>query len=82
MFFRSSPQDVVHYLEREAAEGSEATEAASTNRPTSVTPNLVDPRFSRQSIPRNSEVETSKLGPSSPLVPLEQLLQQDEFSGQ
>ena len=80
MFFRSSPQDVVHYLEREAAEGSEATEA-STNRPTSVTPNLVDPRFSRQSISR-SEAETSKLGPSSPLVPLEQLLQQDEFSGQ
>ena len=79
----SPPQDVVHYLEREAAEGSEATTEAS-NRPTSVTPNL-DSRFSRSiSIARSEENSGSKTGGGpmiSPLVPLEQLLQQEEFSG-
>jgi len=70
-------------LEREAAEGSEATTEAS-NRPTSVTPNL-DSRFSRSiSIARSEENSGSKTGGGpmiSPLVPLEQLLQQEEFSG-
>ena len=70
-------------MEREAAEGSEATTEAS-NRPTSVTPNL-DSRFSRSiSIGRSEENSGSKTGGGpmiSPLVPLEQLLQQEEFSG-
>ena len=72
-------------MEREAAEGSEATELAS-NRPTSVTPNL-DPRFSRSiSMARSEDSSFTMMGtklmtPTSPLVPLEQLLQQDDMSG-
>ena len=76
----------MHYLEREAAEGSEATDLAS-NRPTSATPNL-DPRFSRSiSIARSEDSSfTAMMGsklmtPTSPLVPLDQLLQQDDMSG-
>jgi hypothetical protein len=78
--------DVVNYLEREAAEGSEAIE--STNRPTSAasggpqTPtNLnLDPRFLRSvSHPRSEDgQQRSKLGPSP--VPLDQLLGQHDDS--
>ena len=74
----------MNYLEREAAEGSEAE---NINRPTSVTP-TIDPRFTRSvSMTRSDSVtgdpynNSSKMTPASPLVPLEQLLEQDQFSG-
>ena len=81
----SNANDVVNYLEREAAEGSEAE---NINRPTSVTP-TIDPRFNRSvSMSRSDSVtgdpynNSSKMTPASPLVPLEQLLEQDQVSGQ
>lgn len=77
-FCRVSPQarDVVNYLEREAAEGSEAVEP--TNRPTSATPtaavtfsNLDQQNHGRFSRSISRSEDSYKL--SSP-VPLEQLL--------
>ena len=81
----SNANDVVNYLEREAAEGSEAD--PSNNRPTSVTP-TTDPRFIRSVSMTRSEsgdFYNNSGGKSrqtaSPLIPLEQLLQQDQVSG-
>ena len=77
---------MVNYLEREAAEGSEA-DPSSNNRPTSVTP-TTDPRFIRSVSMTRSEsgdFYNNSGGKSrqtaSPLIPLEQLLQQDQVSG-
>ena len=69
--------EVVRYLEREAAEGSEGIETANA-RSTSTTP--MDPRLARSVSQARSEDAYSsvKLTPTSPLLPLEQLLMQQD----
>ena len=79
----ATENEVVRYLEREAAEGSEAIEAGGYSaRSTATTP--MDPRLTRSVSQARSEDAYSsvKLTPTSPLLPLEQLLmQQDDVSG-
>ena len=70
--------EVVRYLEREAAEGSEGIETAIA-RSTSTTP--MDPRLARSVSQARSEPDaysSVKLTPTSPLLPLEQLLMQQD----
>ena len=70
---------MVRYLEREAAEGSEGIENAS--RSNTTTP--MDPRLARSVSQARSETDaysSVKLTPASPLLPLEQLLMQQESS--
>ena len=73
----SNANEVVRYLEREAAEGSEGIETANA-RSTSTTP--MDPRLARSVSQARSEDAYSsvKLTPTSPLLPLEQLLMQQD----
>ena len=75
----SNANEVVRYLEREAAEGSEGIENAS--RSNTTTP--MDPRLARSVSQARSETDaysSVKLTPASPLLPLEQLLMQQESS--
>lgn len=74
----SNANEVVRYLEREAAEGSEGIETANA-RSTSTTP--MDPRLARSVSQARSEPDaysSVKLTPTSPLLPLEQLLMQQD----
>ena len=64
---------MVNYLEREAAEGSEAG--------AEIAASASDQRFRRMASTGEDAYTSVKLTPSSPLVPLEQLLQQEDFSG-
>ena len=69
--------EVVRYLEREAAEGSEGQE--NNARSTTTTP--MDPRMARSLSQARSETDaysSVKLTPASPLLPLEQLLMQQD----
>ena len=76
---QSSPSsnDVVNYLEREAAEGSEAIE---WTRPTSTSPPMAKTNLSKQASSSMTLPESEVLKLTSSPMPLDQLLDMREFS--